>query len=168
MKTISVSGGNFSLFSLKYSRSLLLIRFRVQAFPAFLPAAIPRRVTPCGFVSIRICRCDVRKRIPFWTTFRYSEGLRTLSSFVSLKPISDRQAHTSFCPSPLEDNSSTLGSHPNAETVSSFTREIARLKCSFHGGSSTLKLKPLKEAFKHTGSRKSSPYNLNRIIHHCS
>jgi len=69
---------------------------------------------------------------------RYSEGRRIRSSFVSLNPLgSDRQAFAASRPSPLKDGSATLGPHPNAETVCSFARSVARLKCSFHVGSLT-------------------------------
>jgi hypothetical protein len=54
MNTTSVPDGILSRFSLKYSLSLLLILFRAQAFPAFLPAVIPNRVMPNGFLSMRI------------------------------------------------------------------------------------------------------------------
>ena len=46
MKTISTPGGILARFSLKYSLSLLLIRFLAQAFPLFLPTAIPSRGFP--------------------------------------------------------------------------------------------------------------------------
>jgi hypothetical protein len=56
MNTISMSGGILSRFSLKYSLSLLLIRFLSQAFPLFLPAVIPSLCVPCGFSRIRMAK----------------------------------------------------------------------------------------------------------------
>ena len=50
---MSVSEGILPRLSLKYSRSLLLIRFRAQAFPTFLPATIPSRVLFSSFLKIR-------------------------------------------------------------------------------------------------------------------
>jgi hypothetical protein len=62
MNTTSAAGGNFSLFSLKYSLSFLLIRLRTQAFPTFLPAMIPSRSLPEGLAVVRIRKWGVRER----------------------------------------------------------------------------------------------------------
>lgn len=140
----STAGSSKRLF-LKTSLTQRLILFRVTAQPTFLLTVTPSRA------CVRVFACHTI-RIPleanFLTEFlkpRNSDRFRSLTvggnaEMASTAPTveellysnTDRQVFSTFCSSAFDNQTSIFGSHSHQKAMSSFSRNVAWLKCSFH------------------------------------
>jgi hypothetical protein len=143
--TFKSTAGNNKRLLLNASLTKRLTLFRVTAQPIFLLTVTPRRA--CA----RLFSCHTIK-IPLeanlWTEhlrLRNSDLFFSLAAggYVFLTGVvsatkelfggnANRQVFSTFCSSALDDQAAVFGGHPYQKAVSSFTRNVTWLKCSFH------------------------------------
>jgi hypothetical protein len=139
------TAGNASLWCLNTSLVKRLTRLRITAQPTFLLTVIPRR-GPATSLSFQTTRKpltaylpDADKSLTKSARFlsRTDLGNVLISGFGSatLKLLggnADGQAFATFCPAPLDYETTVFSGHSYEKTMGPFTRSVAWLKCSFH------------------------------------
>ena len=138
--TTSMPEGSLHLLCLKYSLNLLFTRLRAQEFPTFLLTVSPSRVAPSPLRHHRTTKWGALSLRPSAMTFRKSPDRRIRSALCRFLPLLlDSKPLAAFGSSSLQDKASIFGAHANSKTMSSFSRQIARLKCPFHCSITNLK-----------------------------
>jgi len=143
--TFKSTAGNIQRLLLKVSLTKRLILLRVTAQPIFLLTVTPRRA--CA----RLFTCQTTRtprEANFWAASRRP---RNSDRFRSLKDggnalwayaappaeylfccNADGQIFSAFCSSALDNQTSVFTGHSHQKTMSSFSRNVTWLKCSFH------------------------------------